>query len=459
MTELSPFERAVADWLGADAPARAPAEVLPTALERAAARGQDRYVAQRLFGDRYGRSPALRAAIVVVLVATAMAAAAALVGSRVAPAPRGIGAFQPGPSLLVGREYHTTTLLSDGRVLVLGGQTHPDVWIAADDSTEWWDPEDGDGSIFTRGEPLLEARSRHTATLLPDGRVLVVGGDWWDGAQLVIRASAEVWDPATETFSPAGTLAHARFDHTATLLPDGRVLIAGGDGGVEPDIGQLASLEIWDPVASRFDPAGQLHTARSGHTALLLADGQVLVVGDMDTELWDPSTGEVTRGPALVDPRYFHAATLLQDGRVLVTGGMWGSDADIVMRTSAEVWDPGAAAFTLIGNDRLPRASHTATLLADGRVLVAGGDDARTAETWDPRTGTFAATGPTMEARNGATATLLKDGRVLLVGAMSRQGIPTLGEIWDPGARPVPRTATPTPDGPSTPQPVKDAGG
>lgn len=342
--------------------------------------------------------------------------------------------------------------------MVLGGQTHPDQWVTAAESTELWDPMSGDSSTFVRGRPLLDARSRHTATLLPDGRVLVVGGSWWDGTALVIRASAEVWDPSTDTFIPAGTLAMARYDHTATLLPDGRVLIAGGDSGQNPNVAPIASLEVWDPTTSAFSPAGQMRIPRSGHTALLLADGRVLVVGDTDSDLWDPTTGTVMPGPSLVEPRYFHTATLLQDGRVLVTGGMWGTNADIVVRASAEIWDPVTNSFAILDSVPIPRASQTATLLLDGRVLIAGGDDAHTAEVWNPSTGTFSATGPTIEGRSGATATLLADGRVLVVGAMSRRGIPRMTEIWDPMGQRVPSGGRPTPMAHSSPPPAPGSG-
>ena len=340
MTERTSFEQRVALWLDSDAPGSAPADVLEIALERVADRGQDRYATQRLFGDGFGRSPVLRWVVVVVLVAAALAGSVVVVGHFAPPGPSGTGAFLPGPSLMTGRESHTATRLPDGRVLVLGGQTHPDHWVTTAESTELWDPTSGDRSVFIRGRPLLEARSQHTATLLPDGRILVVGGRWSNGATLVIRASAEVWDPATDSVSPAGTLARERYDHTATLLPDGRVLVAGGSSGRDPDVAPIASLEVWDPRTSTFSPAGQLRTARSGHAALLLGDARVLIVGETDTELWDPTTGTVMPGPSLVEPRYFHTATLLQDGRVLVTGGMWGSNADIVVRASAEVWVP-----------------------------------------------------------------------------------------------------------------------
>jgi hypothetical protein len=144
---------------------------------------------------------------------------------------------------MTGRGGHTATLLPDGRVLVLGGQTHPDHWVTAAESTELWAPTGGDRSTFVRGTPPLEARSQHTATLLPDGRVLVVGGSWWDGVAFVTRATAELWDPATGRFSPAGTLSQGRYDHTATLLPDGRVLVVGGSVG-DPVVAPITSLRV-----------------------------------------------------------------------------------------------------------------------------------------------------------------------------------------------------------------------
>ena len=459
MTERTPFEQSVASWLVSDAPGTVPADVIEGALERVADRGQDRYVTQRLFGDVLGRSPILRWSIVLALVAAALAGSVAVLGERVAPPrPSGIGAFGEGPLLAIGRESHTATLLSDGRVLVLGGRTHPDVWVPAADSTELWDPDSGDDSAFVRGKPLREPRSQHTATLLPDGRVLVVGGLWWSTGEALVRSSAEVWDPVTETFSPAGVLGRGRYEHTATLLPDGRVLIAGGGAGWDPNASPITTLEVWDPTTSTFSAAGELRTVRSAHAALLLADGRVLFVGETDSEVWDPATGSVVPGPSLVEPRYFHTATLLRDGGVLVNGGMWGSDADIALRDSAEIWHPGTSSFVPLEAHPRPRSAHTATMLLDGRILLVGGDDAHTAEVWDPGTGAFLPTGQTIEARTGQSATLLTDGRVLVIGTMSRRGIPRLTEIWDPAGQPLPTTREPTPEPPSTPAPVKVGG-
>jgi len=138
-------------------------------------------------------------------------------------------------------------------------------------------------------------RDSHTATLLPDGRVLVVGGGCPPTQKCQDHAVvAEVWDPQTATFEPAGSLAQLREGHTATLLPDGRVLVVGGSGW---DGGDLASAEVWDPTTASFSPAGSLAQGRRGHTATLLPDGRVLIVGGRDgdplasAEVWDPSEG------------------------------------------------------------------------------------------------------------------------------------------------------------------------
>ena len=401
------------------------------------------------------RLPLRLLAVAAILVLGGAAAAAGAWLVKPAPTdlsrpPASVGAFRPGPSLLVGRGFHTTTPLVDGRVLVVGGQTHPDAWVSGADSTEVWDAATGDVGTFAHGGSLLQPRSHHTATRLPDGRVLVVGGLWWNGAARVIP-SAELWDPRTGGFSFAGEMLQGRYDHSATLLPDGRVLIAGGVGGDDPDLAPLATLEVWDPRTSTFGPAGEMHVARSGQIALLLGDGRVLFVGESDTEFWDPTTGTVERGPSLVEPRYVQTATLLRDGRVLVTGGAWGSDAAMKVRSSAEVWDPATDSFGLVSPMTVARFEHAAALLPDGRVLIVGGDDAGTAEVWDPGSNASVASGPMVEARRFATATLLSDGSVLVVGDMSRSGITKVTEIWDPSGQPLPSTAGPTRLPPSAP--------
>ena len=254
------------------------------------------------------------------------------------------------------------------------------------------------------------------------------------GASRGILASAEVWDPATASFSPAGSLDEARFRHTATPLPDGRILVLGGD---DDDLRRLASAEVWDPATASFSPAGSLAKARDGTPPRLLPDGRVLVAGGIGKNwnalasafVWDPATASFVPTDALAEARDGHTATLLPDGRVLVVGGKANG-----FLASAEVWDPATATFGPTGSLVEPRGFHTATLLPDGRVLVVGGagegEDApplATAEVWDPATGTFSPSGSLVEKREDHTATLLPDGRVLVIGGdalgISRGGL------------------------------------
>ncbi len=365
----------------------------------------------------------------------------------------GPGTFTPTGSLDRGRSEHTATLLSDGRVLVVGGSDYskpnrPD-WVT---SAEAWDPLTG--SFSSAGE-LTEGRYAHTATLLADGRVLVAGGS--DNSYGVTGlASAEIWDPATESFSPAGPLLQSRGRHSATLLADGRVLVVGGVV-VENDAERfLASAEIWDPATESFSPAGSLDAARVVHTATLLPDGRVLVVGGANpdgaspasAEIWDPATESFSPAGSLLQPRGWHSATLLPDGRVLVVGGR-GGDGFV----PAEIWDPGTESFTSVGSLAEGRWRHAATLLADGHVLVVGGLDAalvhRTdAEIWDPAMDSVVPAPPPVEAREALSLTALPDGRALLVGGSSANGVLASAEVWEPeGWRPktdgVSTTTTP----------------
>jgi hypothetical protein len=248
----------------------------------------------------------------------------------------------------------------------------------------------------------------HTATLLPDGQVLVVGG----GA--VSRDQAELWDPATSTFSGDGWLLEPRADHTATLLPNGRVLIVGGDWGRE-------TVELWDPVSTSFREARPLITGRYGHTTTLLSDGAVLVVGG------------ITQTSA---PQAIFSETL----------------------ASAESRGSRSRTFSAAGTLVAARNGHTATLLPEGRVVVLGGEGVRrilaSGELWGPDTRTFSPAVPLSEPRFGHTATLLPDGRVLVIGGIGRSGgkraILASAERWGTTAAlvagsPAPTTWSPAP--------------
>jgi WD40 repeat protein len=291
-------------------------------------------------------------------------------------------------------------------------------------------------------------RGEHTATLLPNGKVLVAGGGS-DG----LLSSAELYDPATGTWSPTGSLNGPRTRHTATLLPNGKVLVAGGD--------VTNTAELYDPATGTWSPTGNMNAPRAWHSATLLGNGKVLIVGGYDSEgygsawshglntaeLYDPETGVWSITGSLNQGRLAHTATLLQSGKVLVVGGTDSIyDAFTVDEeyngglVSAELYDPTSGSWTVVGNLNTGRLLHSATLLLDGSVLVAGGGSSpdgllinmpNTSELYSPATGTWSYTG-TLSARVYHTATLLRNGQVLVAGGGVYQAILNTAEVYDP---------------------------
>lgn len=320
---------------------------------------------------------------------------------------------------------------------------------------------------------MIRAHLLGTATLLPDGRVLLAGGkaSTEDGKP---TASAELYDPTTGKWTATGSMAQARWGHTATLLEDGRVLVTGGEAGpgcsdaIVPGCRrQLASAELYDPGNGRWAPTASMHQVRSGHTATLMPDGRVLVAGGYDVkgaeaasteimgrttaELYDPSSGQWTPTGSLVDPRAGATATLLPVGSVLVAGG------DLDRGRPAELYDPGAGEWTPTGSMTGPRRNHTATLLEDGTVLVTGGfsgsgytvdtpcsgpPEPCSAELYDPSTGQWTATRRMHADRIGHTATLLPDGTVLVVG-LGTMAARVRAELYNPSTGRWTYTASP----------------
>jgi hypothetical protein len=296
---------------------------------------------------------------------------------------------------------------------------------------------------FTAIAGMTTARSSHTATLLPDGRVLIAGGDTYSSNPPQFRlATAEIYDPATRTFTPAGNMTIGRSWHTATLLPDGRVLIAGGDSDIPeaPDDPPMkGSAELYDPATQSFTATGSMVTGRAGFNATLLSNGKVLITGgvaryrDFDciiggAELYDPSTGAFTATGSYAGSLgslvgflegFVSTSTLLVDGTVL-----------FATEPTAQIYDPATGTFSLRGamvtGVGLPYiAGRTATLLMNGKVLAAGGEQEDTgrfdsAELYDPAAGVFTATGSMTRARDGHTATPLPDGTVLMTGGESQ---------------------------------------
>ncbi len=292
------------------------------------------------------------------------------------------------------------------------------------------------GAVPTGGTSLAMPRAAHTATLLPSGQVLIAGGCTLDGCETDGRArTTELFDPRRGGTVAGPRMLTRRVGQVAAGLKGGSVLLAGGYTG-EGRL-PLASAELYDPARRRFVAVGALNERRGGATATRLRDGRVLVVGGSDgdrtlasAELYDPRTRRFEQTGALAEPRAAHAATLLADGRVLVAGG---SDDDRVL-ASAEVYSPRTGRFTGVGRLRLARHKHALVAVAGG-ALVVGGSDARdfrgrraSAELFDARTDRFIRLVPMREARfKLADAVVrLRSGRVLVAGGGARD------EIYDP---------------------------
>ena len=340
-----------------------------------------------------------------------------------------LAGWPAGPDMNTPRQEHSASLLKNGKVLVVGGVSL--------DTAETWDPSLNSWLPTSNG--MAARRWRHTATVLVNGRVLVAGtiGSIAEGK------TAELYDPPTDSWIPTGELVTNRYSHSATLLPCGEVLAAGGESssGVI-----LTKSERYNPRTGTWRPTSDLNTGRWAHTATLLKDGKVLVTGgwnggtlasaeiyDPASETWTPTVGNMTQ------PRYHHQATLLPNGKVLISGGSFAS-------TTAELFNPATGTFA--GADGLDfghDSGFSATLLPNGKVLVTGGSaNPSRAELFDPvatALGTWTTTANLNPSRNYHAAVLLLDGRVMVTGGGAITTATTVfydvgrGEL--PGWRPV----------------------
>lgn len=355
-----------------------------------------------------------------------------------APLPP-VGQWASAPDLTAIRGTTTAVMLEDGRVLAAGGGVGA-IPLAAGELFE------GDG--WTRTGGLTQARRGHQAVVLDDGRVLVSGGI--AGGELL--ASAEVYDPAVGTWTPTADMTTPRLGHTLTVLSNGRVLAAGGtalESGRGTAGGQTirpeASAEIYDPTAGTWSPAGHMASSRFEHTATLLSDGRVLLVGGLgpvegglaplaSAELFDPAASAFVRTSDLDEPRTNHAAAVLPDRSVLIIGGAGGPNGDVSL-ASAELYDPRQGSWTVVESLAEPRTGHTASVLADGRVLVTGGETMSRgtrrsldgAEVYDPADGTWRSAGTMACPRSEQAAVVLQDSSVLVVA----------GDATFPGQAPI----------------------
>jgi len=334
--------------------------------------------------------------------------------------------WSPTSSLGTGRVFHTATLLANGKVLVVGG-IGPNAYFATA-SAELYDPATGQWSATGS---MSIPRESHVAVRLANGKVLVAGG-FSEVPYGSLQTSAEIYDPESGTWSAAGSLSVARgARHSATLLADGRVLVTGG-----------FEAELYDPATGVWSPAGTMNSPRTLHTATLLPDGRVLVVGGINliplrsSELYDPYTRSWTPTGDLIIPHVVHTANLLHNGKVLIAGG-GRSDYpfDHVNGVdNAELYDPATGQWSATGSLTAPRVAHTTTLLPDGRVLAAGGfNDGRdntSAEVYDPATGSWSVADSMNSSRSFHTATLLTNGKVLVAGGSSPSGSLNNAELY-----------------------------
>lgn len=326
-------------------------------------------------------------------------------------------------SMNVARMWDTATLLQNGLVLITGGCATCEGDATAFASAELYNPATG---TFALTGSMNVARYLHTATLLPSGLVLIAGGETAGGG--VGSTSAELYNPATGTFTSTGSMNVAREQFTATLLQNGTVLIAGGAGG----LWGVSSAEVYNPATGAFTSIGPMNDPHYGHTATLLPNGSVLVAGSAGgyttvAELYNPTTGAFTLTGSLNNGGRGHVATLLPDGLVLVAGGAGNS-------SSAELYSPATGMFTPTGSMNAEREYFTATSLQSGLVLVAGGDGASglqaSAELYDPITAAFTWTSSMSVARQYQTATILPSGLVLMAGGEGSGGALASAELY-----------------------------
>ena len=304
-------------------------------------------------------------------------------------------------------------------------------------------------SSWTQAANLLAGRTNFATTTLTDGHVLVAGGS--PGS--IVGAEAERYEQASDSWTRVGNLVVGRSGFTLSALSDGRGLAVGGNSAT----GLQSSVEVYDPTTGSWTTASPMHTARANHSATVLADGRVLVAGGVvakggatnEAEIYDPATSVWTRVDSLHNPRYNHTSTLLADGRVLIAGGFTpGSNHSPTKK--AEVYDPVADRWDVVGSMTVARGVHAAVLLADGTVLVAGGVISppnalvvtATSEVFDPAHLDWRTTGSMTMPRRAVDAARLGDGSTLVAGGFGPAALTATAERYDPGTGSWSQTAS-----------------
>ncbi len=422
--ERSPgFDLRIADWLEAD-PDRAPSQVLETvrtALPSISQRHERRM--PRPFPS-INRRAYLAASIATIAIAGVGLSwygsfGPSTTGTHPSAPPTASSAASASPELrsapvarkwtLTGKTVETqldasVTLLPDGKVLLAGGHG-PGLDRVATTTAELFDPSTND---WTRTAAMHVARSRAMAVSLLNGRVLLIGGE--PTARPSQPSTAELYDAATGKWSLSGPMAASHSEGTATLLTDGRVLVVGGI-----DIASAAAVrtvELYDPATDAWTATGEMRVGRASHTATLLPDGKVLVVGggccgnvaERSAEVYDPVTATWSGTSSLEEGRRWHHAILLANGKVLIYGG----DDNGASVDKAELYDPSTRDWTSAAS---PADDGDGSRLFDGRVLVKGQG---AGELYDPDTNSWTTVGGPVHNRLYHSATSLADGRVLV---------------------------------------------
>lgn len=328
--------------------------------------------------------------------------------------------FYPTGNMNSRRAYHSAVLLNDGRVFISGGRYQTT-------KCEIYDPNTG--TFYLIRDKISSPRAGHTNTLLDDGKVLITGGDYYDfdNGKYVYLSSSEIFDPVTQTLSDIGNMNSLRSEHTATLLNNGKVLLAGGHSYNNTSYTYLSSAEIYDIFTKSFTPTGSMNSTRNHHSAVLLNNGKVLITGDRSYgELYDPDIGEFTKlGSISYDTD--NEAVLLDNGNVFIGGGS----------TSGYIYNSDSGLFSSTKNSSFPGEGVGVTLLKNGKILLTGGNEnysySSSAYIYDPETSTFTLSGTMSTPRYNHTSTLLSNGKVLITGGRSDYSTYlSSAEIYDP---------------------------
>lgn len=361
-----------------------------------------------------------------------------VVGAMVAlPASVSVAGWSSTGSMVHGRALFTATTLENGRILATGGAVVPGSLLP---DSELFDPV---SQTWSASGSMSVSGFDQTATRLADGRVLVAGGKnpWAAGFRL---DHAELYNPATGTWSATARLLVARFGHTATLLNNGKVLVAGG---ATNDFGDsslaTAESELYDPTTGTWTRTGDMNVGRVFHQTILLPDGRVLVSGGIvdshpgitaAAEVYDPATGAWTPTGSLNRGRYGHGQVLLKNGKVLAFAGVGQVSGAGVNLNTAETYDPTVGVWTATGSFSAPGGLATGAMLPDGRVLGTTTQSTNTpspydpsTNVYDPATGEWSSAGNLLLPRQGQAAVALDDGRVLVAGGniAGDGGLPT----------------------------------